>query len=872
MRALLFWSFVWLASVAAIDALGISHEALVAGPDTVGRPAYRSASIARSKDLNLPGDAGSIKGTVRAVAVGAGISQSTPLAGATLSLVNKALSNRPLKTVSSASGDFIFNDLPFGDYNLTVEAAGLTTVTKEISIRSGASLTIDIDMSATVNESVTIRDEEGLLSTSETVTSNVVRSETLKAQPIRTETYQAAISLTPGVIRDANGNDYLKGTRAGQSAYTVNGADVTDPSTGKLAFEIPLEAAGSVQVEENPYSAESGRFTGGVTNLQTKGGRDKFQVSAARFFPTFHNIVSTKVDSFRPRLTLSGPIVQKRLNFLQSFEYRFTRSFVPSLPKGKNDTTLEGVNAFTQLDWTINKNNSLRFNFALFPQKIRNLGLDTFDTAASTPNFKQRGALFLVSEQSIFSDASFMSSSINYKTFDVDIFAKSDQPFNITPDVNTGGYFADTRRRTKRLQWQETYYSRPLRFYGDHSLKFGVELDSISVGGQLRFSPISIRRSDGTLAERVDFTPSAPLDFSYMESSAFLQDNWTISPKLKLDFGLRFDRDGVTRRNNISPRFSFLYQTSRNGHTIIRGGVGIFYDRSLTPTGYFDREADDDTLDARAAFEQTPERIVTDFAANGVTVTGGPRRYETRLEEHPRTSRSFRWSLQLDKAISRDLTVRVGFLERSTAHDLLIEPVITGPNTGELVLGSRGRSSYDELQFVAVYNNKKLGYWNASYVLSRAQGDLNTVDKFFADTPAFILRPNEYGPLPFDSTHRFLFYGQIDISKKHDIRIAPLIEARTGFPFSKVNDRLEFVGPRGRAGRLPPYFSLDLQVSKGFQLPFFKDKRARVGVALFNLTHHFNPRDVQTNIASPNFGKFYNSLRTEVKAKFDIDF
>jgi hypothetical protein len=187
-------------------------------------------------------------------------------------------------------------------------------------------------------------------------------------------------------------------------------------------------------------------------------------------------------------------------------------------------------------------------------------------------------------------------------------------------------------------------------------------------------------------------------------------------------------------------------------------------------------------------------------------------------------------------------------------------------------LTSRGRSRYDEFQIVVVYQGKNLGQWNASYVFSRARGDLNTVDKFFGDTPAFVVRPTEYGPQPFDSPHRFLFYGQIDISKKHDIRVAPLIEARSGFPFSMVNERLEFVGPRNQAGRFPLYFSFDLQISKGFQLPFLKDKRARLGFALFNLTNHFNPRDVQTNITSPNYGKFYNSLGTATKVKFDIDF
>ena len=815
-------------------------------------------------------EAGNIKGTVQATASNAADVPKTAVAGARLTLINKATPNQPRTTVSNAAGEFIFDNLPFGVYTLTIEADGLSSVSQEIKLISGAQLLLEIDLTPTVSESVTIRDEEGLLSTSETATSNVVRSETLKTQPLRAENYQAAIALTPGVVQDGGGNNYLKGTRAGQSGYTVNGADVTDPMTGKSAFEIPLEAAAAVEIEENPYSAEFGRFTGGVTNLRTKGGGDKFKVSAARFFPTFHNIFTTKVDSFRPRLTFSGPLAAKKLFFLQSFEYRFSRTYVPSLKKPDNDTIQEGFNSFTQIDWNINKKNVLKLNTAIFPNKIRNLNLDTFNPAQATPNYKQRGSLFSASEQAVFKDASFLSSEIGYKTFDVEVFAKSNQPFTITPEINSGGYFADTRRRTRRLQWQETYYSRPLKFYGEHSIKTGFEIDRTRIGGQLRYNSIFIRRFDKTLAQRVDFTDAAPLDYKYGEAAAFVQDRWVLNPELTFDFGLRFDRDGVTKRSNFSPRFSFLFLPLTNERTIIRGGIGIFYDRSLSAGGYFDGETNDDLPNQVAEFEQIPERIVTNFAADGATAITTPRFFDNQVVEPLRTPRSVRYSIQLDRRMTKDLTARVGYLQRFTKDDLIVEPSVAGNNFGVLFLNSRGRSRYDELQFLLAYGKPKFGQWNASYVLSRSRGDLNTADLFFGDTPSFVVRPNEYGRLPFDAPHRFLLYGQLDFP--HEIRVAPLFEIRSGFPFSAVNERLEFVGARNRAGRFPAYLSLDLQVTKGFQLPFFDNKHARVGVALFDLTNHFNPRDVQNNLGSANYGKFYNSLKASVKAKFDIDF
>ncbi|MEO6589107.1 MAG: hypothetical protein ABIP06_07245, partial [Pyrinomonadaceae bacterium] len=102
---------------------------------------------------------------------------------------------------------------------------------------------------------------------------------------------------------------------------------------------------------------------------------------------------------------------------------------------------------------------------------------------------------------------------------------------------------------------------------------------------------------------------------------------------------------------------------------------------------------------------------------------------------------------------------------------------------------------------------------------------------------------------------------------------APMVEYRTGFPFSAVNDRQEFIGERNKAGRFPDYFSLDVQITKGFKvrLPIIRKYKLRAGVALFNITSHFNPRDVQNNYFSNSYGTFYNSLGFGTKLQFGVD-
>ncbi len=780
---------------------------------------------------------GSIKGVVTATTQASG-TRAILLSNARITLVNRDLRSQVMVTVTDDAGAFVFGNLPAARYVLTAEAVGLPTATREIDLADGANLTVEIVLTTSVSESVTVREEEGLLSTAETSTSNTVREQTLKTAPLRAENYQSALPLTPGVVRGPGGEDHLKGARAGQSAYTVNGADVTDPVTGRLAFDIPIEAAASVQVEENPYSAEFGRLTGGATNLETKGGDNKFKVAAARVFPTFRYILTGPIDSFRPRVTLSGPIIRDRMFFLQSFEYRFSRLRVPSLSASRNDSTSEAFNSFSQIDLTLNKKNRAKFVAAFFPEKFRHVGLDTFNPQETTPNIKQRGSLFSISEQVIFGDLSFLSSAVSYKTFDVDVFALGGHPLTLSPEVNSGNYFADTRRRSRRWQWQETYYARSFNLAGQHSLKIGAEVDRTSISSRFNYNSIFVRRHNGTLAQRIDFTGPSAIALQVSEFAGFLQDRWIANRKLTVDAGLRFDRDGIARRNNFAPRLSFMFLPVKGNRTIIRGGIGLFSDRMPLSVRYFgaiSQGLDDD-------------------------VVRGPLR----------NLRSVRWNVQLDQGLTKRLTLRIGYLHRATRNDLILKPITFPPNAGIVVLSSRGRSRYRELQLLGIYHNARLGSWNASYVWSSARGDLNTADNFLSDRPAFVIRRNEYGPLPFDAPHRFLVYGELKLP--YDINFSPLVEIRSGFPFSAVNEQLDFVGRRNQAGRFPTFFSLDAQVTKGFRIPMFEKHKMRIGVAVFNITNHFNPRDVQNNLGSPRFGQFFNSLGTSVRGKFEVQF
>jgi hypothetical protein len=88
-----------------------------------------------------------------------------------------------------------------------------------------------------------------------------------------------------------------------------------------------------------------------------------------------------------------------------------------------------------------------------------------------------------------------------------------------------------------------------------------------------------------------------------------------------------------------------------------------------------------------------------------------------------------------------------------------------------------------------------------------------------------------------------------------------VIEIRSGFPWSAVDEFQDFVGARNRAGRLPRVRTVDISLSRPWHLGKF---RFRGGLRAYNILGASAERDVQNNIASPNYGQFYNPIERSI--------
>jgi hypothetical protein len=66
-------------------------------------------------------------------------------------------------------------------------------------------------------------------------------------------------------------------------------------------------------------------------------------------------------------------------------------------------------------------------------------------------------------------------------------------------------------------------------------------------------------------------------------SNGFIQDQWRVTPSLTLNLGLRYDYQQLTpeTKSGFAPRIGFAYDPRGTGKTVIRGGVGKFYEYAL---------------------------------------------------------------------------------------------------------------------------------------------------------------------------------------------------------------------------------------------------------------------------------------------------
>jgi hypothetical protein len=246
----------------------------------------------------------------------------------------KVILNGPahIEAASNDEGRFAVSAVPPGSYKVTAQIPGLSAA-QDVVIAAGSVAEVALEMKVTlVAESTTVTVSA---KADDSVTASTVGGSTVQTAPNITERFDSLLPLVPGVVRGPDGLISMKGARSSQNGSLVNNADVTDPVTGESAISLPIDVVSSVQVLSTPYDPVYSKFTGAVSNVETRTGNfTKFRASAQNLIPRLRyrdgSIVG--VAAVTPRVMFTGPVVRGRVALTQSFEYRYERTPVISLP------------------------------------------------------------------------------------------------------------------------------------------------------------------------------------------------------------------------------------------------------------------------------------------------------------------------------------------------------------------------------------------------------------------------------------------------------------------------------------------------------------------------------------------------------------
>jgi hypothetical protein len=767
------------------------------------------------------------------------------LPGATLRLEPNteppAAADAAMLGVSDERGRFQFVGVAPGRYRVTASLSGFVDATQQVTLQLGVDLDVTIDLQIEgVSETVVVVPQVTLevgASLGSAALIDVAQMQTVQASDVSIE---AILPLVPGVIHGPSGVS-IKGGRPTQSSVQMGNVDLTDASTGEAEFRFPSGAVGSLEVLPSPYAVEYGRFSAGLTVLQTRKGGDKWKFSLAGINPAFrtkreHPTTLIGVESFSPRVTFSGPLVKDRVFVAQSLQYRYASNDIWSRPQSERTKT-EGFGSFTRVDSKLKPGQNLSVTLGVFPERRTYATLATFDPPEETASIRRRLVDVAITEEASLAPGTFVESTVQIKRHDADVYGRGQLDMEWLPQGRTGNFFNDQSRNTWGIQWHETVSGVRQKLAGTHFYKAGVDLTHASFDETNTTRPVNLRRADGTLARRIVFSGGDSLDGAGTDVALFIQDRWQPIGRVLVDAGIRMDRDGVLESSTFSPRLGVRFSLDSKDRMTLGAGVGRFVER--TPL----------TIGAVAGFET---RTVTDYAADGATATRSVT-YAPRLgTEGLEAPRALTWHAEYDYRISQALSFRADVLTRDTTHEYVVLPEEEN-GASWLTIDSRGRSRYREIALGARYSLGPRLVTDVSYVRASGKADLNNYALYFGTIRTPILRDNVYARSESEVPNRVLAQVRSDFRKW---RASSVFEYRDGLPFSAVNALQEYVGTPNEAGRLRSVMSLEVTAERRLKIGKVKPW---LGLQLINGLGRFNPRDVQTNVTASDYGTFYNS-------------
>lgn len=850
---------------------------------TIGLPALVLLGLTGAVAQSQPGGV-AVTGTVLD-------QRRAPVMDATVAL-NQDPSTTKETVKTDAGGRFRFEGVADGSYSVEVQHEGFARSEMPVQVtgRAPAALTIKLSLSSLVTKVTVVGDEPAQVSTdiSENLDTASVDQNLLEKVPVFDQDYVTAMSafLDAGDI----------GTNGVQTI--VNGVEVS-------SVTVSASAVQEVRINQNPYSAEYARpGRGGLEIITKEAGSD--------YHGTFNFIFRDSALNARDVFALvrapeqrrifegafSGPIGgSKSWSFMLSghrqeedlqsivFAQDLSGPVQESVPSPKRDTlfTIHVGHQFSD-------DHVAYWQYTEWDYPSSNQGVGGFVLPEAATNSDQWERAWVFNDRLTVSPHLLFQFQVlvgweHHATTSVN----SVQKIVVQDAFTSGGAEADSLGVEHNVQMSAVASWT----HGKHLTKFGINVPDLSLRDLLNHNNFGSTYYFTSLS---DYQAKSPYAFRQQQGigavtywddqlAGFVLDEYRFRPNLSFSYGLRYNwQNHLIDNTQFAPRLAFAYSPDKNRKIVLRGGAGVFFDRTgPNPPG--DLLLYNGVI-LRSVLILNPT-YPDPFSGGGSLAT-----LPTDVVHFDPTIRepySIQYSLGVERQLGKRTTLAVTYngtrgidLLRSRDINAPLPPdytVIPNPAIGILRnIESSGRQVGNSLEITLRGQMTRYATGLIQYTLSRTDNNTGGVTWFPANQYDL---SGEWARADFDQRHRLNLLESFSPGKQLTFGVG--VQLASGKPYSMISGQDTFgtgilnarpPGVSRNSLRGPGYADLDLRLSRDFYFNKAKKEKGKVttfGFEAFNVLNHANYVSYVGNLQSPFFGQAVAALptrRLQLTARF----
>jgi hypothetical protein len=775
---------------------------------------------------------------------------------------------------TDATGSFHLEGIPAGTYVLDVQADGFQELRRDLAIGKKSLPPFRLALSIlTEKQVVTVRADQAapVVSTeaSDNQNANTIDRSALDRLPVFDQDYIATLSR------------FLDDNAVGTNGITliVNGVEANGPGVTPSAIQ-------EVKINQNPYSALFSRPGRARLEIVTKGGTADFHGTANVMFRDAVFDAANKFATSKPperrqfyEGSLSGPLRPGgKTTFLLSFDQDMDDQQAIVNASGVNGAINENVQAPMRHffgsgrvfhDFANGDQFWIGYSYERKTNQNMNVGGTVLPEAGY--NVKNQEHEINVSYRHLFSPR-----LINQLRFLIGHFDRPITSMNQNAQIIVSGSFTGGGAQADSKRTEYHFDGTDLVSYsnGKQTVNFGIDVPDISRRGEDDFTNMAGTYTFGSLTDYQAGHPSTYLLQSghghlvFLEKvlCGFIEDNVRLKPNLSVVLGLRYYWQNYFHDdpNNFAPRLGFAYAPGKDNKTVIRGGAGMFYDRS-GPRPIADLLHFDGVHLLRFILDN-PRYPVTAPDLLGVPTS------VVTLDPRARIPYTIQYSAGIERQITAKSTFSATYVGSRGIHlfhsvDANAPPPSTygprpNPSLGQdREIQSQGYQKSDALELTFRGNPTKFLTGQIQYTFGKTYNNSTGVTFFPANSydPAA-----DWGRSDTDRRHKFDLLGSAQACRFFVFGVA--LSLYSGKPVNIttgsdnnhdgiINDRPTGVARNTLPG--PAFINLDLSLAHDFLLSKSPEHSRTFTVSLnsFNVLNHPNDMTYVGVITSPFFGR-----------------